>query len=472
MTGDLLANPWASRQAFLDQFGAALGTPYTTYTAPKASRGAAGDFTIGDLTPYTYQTQVFGGDNGMMDSTATGYRSALLDQLFGQGGWSITPGGQSDGYNTPAASFRTRTMADPTSATGHPGSWVGSIDPSTGQLTGLQWINEDKSSGFLGNTWDKIGATLTSPIGGPLAVLAAPYVFGSAFGAAGAPSAADIAAAAGQPELGMVGQTAGVPITASQPSWVAGVGSTAGMTPGQIAGAESLAGAGAAAGAGSNWLSTAMRAAPLATLGMGGSPSVPNAPAGPDPQKALDEQIGKINALFAPDKRDPIYKQVYDNSYGLQSSRLNENREDTLKKLRFGLARTGLTGGSAQVDAQGLEQRSFGRALADASTAAQGQADEVRANDEKTRLNLIAQMRAGLDSADATQSALTQMADSANAARAQTRYDALDSYMGAVAPTINNFQVRSGQQAAQQLYNTRFPQNRISLSGRSGTIVG
>jgi hypothetical protein len=44
--------------------------------------------------------------------------------------------------------------------------------------------------------------------------------------------------------------------------------------------------------------------------------------------------------------------------------------------------------------------------------------------------------------------------------------------MGAVAPTINNFQVRSGQQAAQQLYNTRFPQNRISLSGRSGTIVG
>ena len=96
----------------------------------------------------------------------------------------------------------------------------------------------------------------------------------------------------------------------------------------------------------------------------------------------------------------------------------------------------------------------------------------MRANDEKTRLNLIAQMRAGMDSADATQSALTQMADNANAARSQTRYDALDSYMGAVAPTIQNFNTRTGQQMARDIYNTRFPQNRISLSGRSGTIVG
>lgn len=250
--------------------------------------------------------------------------------------------------------------------------------------------------------------------------------------AAGGVSAADIAAAAGQPELGLASQVGG---------------------------------------GGSSLWSSALRLAPLAGLALGGKPSIPNTPA-TDPQANIDAQIKSINDLFATDKRAPIYQQVYNDSYGLQSSRLDENRQDALRKLRFGLARSGLTSGSADVSAHGLEQREFGRALSDASTAAQGQADQVRANDEKTRLNLIAQMRAGLDSADATQSALTQMADNANAARAQTRYDALDSYMGAVAPTINNFQVRSGQQAAQQLYNTRFPQNRISLSGRSGTIVG
>jgi hypothetical protein len=277
------------------------------------------------------------------------------------------------------------------------------------------------------------------------------------------------------PELGLAAQTGGAgwaaPITASQVSSL-GPAATWGDKLTYLTQGLGGAAAGAAGGAGgSNWLTSALRLAPLAGLALGGKPSIPNPPA-TDPQANIDAGVKSINDLFANDKRAPIYKQIYDDSYGLQSSRLDENRQDTLRKLRFGLARGGLTGGSADVSAHGLEQREFGRALSDASTAAQGQADQVRANDEKTRLNLIAQMRAGLDSADAMQSALTQMADNANAARAQTRYDALDSYMGAVAPTINNFQVRSGQQAAQQLYNTRFPQNRISLSGRSGTIVG
>lgn len=293
--------------------------------------------------------------------------------------------------------------------------------------------------------------------------------------AAGGVSAADIAAAAGQPELGMASQVGGAgwaaPISASPISSL-GPASTMGDKLTYLTQGLGGAAAGVAGGAGgSNWLTSALRLAPLAGLALGGKPSIPNPPT-TDPQANIDAGVKSINDLFAPDKRAPIYKQIYDDSYGLQSSRLDENRQDTLRKLRFGLARGGLTGGSADVSAHGLEQREFGRALSDASTAAQGQADQVRANDEKTRLNLIAQMRAGLDSADATQSALTQMADNANAARAQTRYDALDSYMGAVAPTIQNFQVRSGQQAAQQLYNTRFPQNRISLSGRSGTIVG
>lgn len=189
----VLDTPWASRQEFMDRLGAGLGGDYKTYTAAKRSRGVAGDFTIGDLTPYTYQRMEDNGDNGSYMADATGYKSASLDQLFGQGGWS---------YDPQSGMFRTRTMADPTSATRHPGSWNGTIDPATGRLTGLQWINEDLSRGLIGNTFDKIGAAVTSPIGGPLAVLAAPFAFGAAFGGAGAPAAA-------------------APIVESTPSWVA-----------------------------------------------------------------------------------------------------------------------------------------------------------------------------------------------------------------------------------------------------------
>jgi hypothetical protein len=369
-------------------------------------------------------------------------------------------------------------MYDPYQTNNHVGRWTGNIG-ADGSVSGLRWINDSTNTTFL----DRVGQALPY-IGGALALGGAAgfgplggfsgATPGAAAGAAGGVSAGEIAGAAGMPELGLAAQTGGAgwaaPITASQVSSL-GPAATWGDKLTYLTQGLGGAAAGAAGSGGSSLLNSALRLAPLAGLALGGKPA-PVPTTATDPQANIDAGVKSINDLFANDKRAPIYKQIYDDSYGLQSSRLDENRQDTLRKLRFGLARGGLTGGSADVSAHGLEQREFGRALSDASTAAQGQADQVRANDEKTRLNLIAQMRAGLDSADATQSALTQMADNANAARAQTRYDALDSYMGAVAPTINNFQVRSGQQAAQQLYNTRFPQNRISLSGRSGTIVG
>ena len=311
------------------------------------------------------------------------------------------------------------------------------------------------------NSWSGFDKLLMGAGLAGIGYAAAPALMGGAGAAGGAAGGTGLTIGAG----GQTGLTLGA-------AGATGVTAPAGFTLAPEIGASlGAAGAGAAGSGGSSLLNSALRLAPLAGLALGGKPA-PVPTTATDPQANIDAQIKSINDLFATDQRAPIYQQVYNDSYGLQSSRLDENRQDALRKLRFGLARSGLTTGSADVSAHGLEQREFGRALSDASTAAQGQADQVRANDEKTRLNLIAQMRAGLDSADATQSALAQMADNANAARAQTRYDALDSYMGAVAPTIQNFQVRSGQQAAQQLYNTRFPQNRISLSGRSGTIVG
>jgi hypothetical protein len=420
------------------------------------------------MAPPTEEDIRLAGEGSVASPT---YSSAALDAFFGGAGSFVGPGWSKPGYY-----FTGPTMYDPYQTNNHVGRWTGNIG-ADGSVSGLRWINDSTNTTFL----DRVGQALPY-IGGALALGGAAgfgplggfsgATPGAAAGAAGGVSAGEIAGAAGMPELGLAAQTGGAgwaaPITASQVSSL-GPAATWGDKLGYLT--QGLGGAAAAGSGGSSWLKPLLQLAPAAGLALGGNPSLPAVPT-TDPQANIDANVAKINDLFATDKRDPIYKSIYDNSYGLQSSRLDENRQDTLRKLRFGLARSGLTGGSAQVDAQGLEQRAFGRALADASSAAQGQADEVRANDEKTRLNLIAQMRAGLDSADATQSALAQMADNANAARAQTRYDALDSYMGAVAPTINNFQVRSGQQAAQQLYNTRFPQNRISLSGRSGTIVG
>jgi hypothetical protein len=209
----------------------------------------------------------------------------------------------------------------------------------------------------------------------------------------------------------------------------------------------------------------------------GGNTSVwlPNSARESQEEWNLALRIAELNRLFGivgrpgdnPSERTPIYDRVRDDVYGLQANRLNENREDTLRKLRFGLARTGLTGGSADVSAQGLEQREFGRALMDASNTAQSAADEVRANDERTRLNLISQMRSGLDAGNATQNALSQMASNVDAAKGATNYAAVDSYAQAMQPALARYQILSGHQQAQRQYQPQYPIARPS----SGTII-
>lgn len=204
-------------------------------------------------------------------------------------------------------------------------------------------------------------------------------------------------------------------------------------------------------------------------------PWLPNSARESQEEWDLQLAIAGLNNLFGvvgkpgtnPSARTPIYNQVRDDVYGLQANRLNENREDTLRKLRFGLARTGLTGGSADISAQGMEQRQFGRALMDASQSAQSAADEVRANDERTRLNLISQMRAGLDAGNATQNALAQMTNNVNAAKGATNYAAVDSYAAAMQPALARYQIQQGVQNARRDYQSPYKLAPVN----NGTII-
>jgi hypothetical protein len=335
---------------------------------------------------------------------------------------------------------------DPSYEGGEYGGYYG-IFNDDGSLRDIEFKKAERTTGgWIHNNLDTIG---------PLVVGGAAALGGGLFaGLGGAAEGAGTAGWTSGYDLAGGGALGGsaAPITASTPSWIAGAGSTVGMTPAQIEAAQVAAGIGTAGAPLAGGLSAADLAryagAAGSLLPLATGPGLPAATQ--TPAVNVPASTDALNALFG--NREDIYKQVYDNAYGLSSGRLNEKRENTLRDLRFGLARTGLTGGSAAVDTQGLEQREFGRALMDASNSAQGQADQVKANDERTRLSLIAQMRAGMTSADATQSALAQMSDNVNTAKAQQPYSAADAYMAAISPTVNQYQINQGIQRARNTY--------------------
>jgi hypothetical protein len=174
-----------------------------------------------------------------------------------------------------------------------------------------------------------------------------------------------------------------------------------------------------------------------------GARANPNAPQRPLTEEEKQQQlIARINAMFS--GREPEQQKVYQGVFDLQKNKLDEAADTTRRNLRFGLADRGLIGGSADIDANALESRQFSKALVEASEAAQGQADTMKANDERTRLNLLGQVRSGLDEQSATQSAFSQMQSNADQARQFNNYATVDRYLQTAAPILQQQQVQAG----------------------------
>lgn len=94
---------------------------------------------------------------------------------------------------------------------------------------------------------------------------------------------------------------------------------------------------------------------------------------------------------------------------------------DAERANRFGLARAGLSGGSADIDSNAELQRRTNEGLIKAAGIGDQAAADLQTADERSRQNLISMAQSGIDTGQAAQMALSQLdANSANAASARS----------------------------------------------------
>lgn len=128
------------------------------------------------------------------------------------------------------------------------------------------------------------------------------------------------------------------------------------------------------------------------------------------------EATDAINRIFDSANRDQLYQQQRDNVYALNADEVERQAANAERSNRFGLARNGLIGGSAEIDSNAELNRRTNRGLAKAG----GIADDAQASlmkaDENTRSNLVSMATSGTDATTAAQlanSGLKQNAESA-----------------------------------------------------------
>ena len=120
-----------------------------------------------------------------------------------------------------------------------------------------------------------------------------------------------------------------------------------------------------------------------------------------------------------PDSREKLYEEQRDAVYDINAKEVNDQYADAERANRFGLARNGLLGGSADVDSNANLQEKTNEGLVQAKALGQQAASDLRTADEQSKQSLIAMAQSGIDTGTAQQMAQAQLNANAQSALGQ-----------------------------------------------------
>ncbi len=166
--------------------------------------------------------------------------------------------------------------------------------------------------------------------------------------------------------------------------------------------------------------------------------------------------------------RDALYANQRTAVYDLNKREVDRQAMEAERMNRFGLARTGLLGGSVNVDSVADLNRRTNEGLMRAGGIADQAAADLKTQDERTRSNLISLAQSGIDTGTAAQQALKGLeVNAANAASARagsTVGRLFDDMSQAYLASQMNQGRQSGMQYGQQWYGVSSP--RTSYQGQ------
>lgn len=130
---------------------------------------------------------------------------------------------------------------------------------------------------------------------------------------------------------------------------------------------------------------------------MGTNNSASNAAAAADAQRQnnINQSISQINAAYGSPTRQAQIDTFGQNLNKYYTGQANEQEATNARNLKFAEARSGLTGGSANVDANTQLSKDYTKALLQASQLAQGGKASLEQADVNSKNNLISLAETG-----------------------------------------------------------------------------
>jgi hypothetical protein len=187
-------------------------------------------------------------------------------------------------------------------------------------------------------------------------------------------------------------------------------------------------------------------------------------------QSSIANTQRQVNNVFNSPQRAKDIGDFVNATRDYYSQDLDRQKGQADRGLKFALAKSGLTGGSTQVDQQGLLADNYNRGLLQVEQKAQGAGASLSAADQDARSRLITLATSGLDSTTAASQAAAAMRSNLQAGQSSAQLGSLgDSFA-----QFNDFakQAKAAQQQREGYYAGLGGKNSVLYGGGGNTGYG
>lgn len=187
-------------------------------------------------------------------------------------------------------------------------------------------------------------------------------------------------------------------------------------------------------------------------------------------QASIRGTQAKVNDVFNSPQRAADIGDFVNATRSFYQQDLDRQKAEADRGLKFALAKSGLTGGSTQVDQQGLLADNYGRGLLQVEQKAQGAGASLSAADQDARARLISLATSGLDATTAAQQAAASMRSNLQAGQSEAQLGSL----GDAFSQFNQFaqNAKAAQQQRAGFYSVVGGKNAALYGGGNGGYGG
>ena len=176
----------------------------------------------------------------------------------------------------------------------------------------------------------------------------------------------------------------------------------------------------------------------------------------------------RIESIFGSPQREQQIQDFVGSQRSYLQSDLDRTHGDNQRELKFATARSGLSGGSVDVDKNRRLSELYLRGIAEAERRAQNSGAELRSQDQASKQSLMASVLSGGDVSTAAQNAAQMMRTNATLAKKDVGVNAFDTLFGNLGGYYKNSREAAGERRASSEFGSLFgprAKEQVQVSG-------